>query len=163
RMSLHRLDRDAVKEYLRFRWGKAGGADPLPFTEAAVDAIALWSHGIPRLINSICDNALLIAFSAATQTVDAMLIREACIELDLPVPPPRPRLKPPVAAAPLPLASAAAASAQSAPAPAAPRHAAPQPATPQFWQYSGGSLREKAVQLVADENGGIPYRIPVGS
>ena len=95
RMSLNRLDRDAVEQYLRFRWGKAGGGAPIPFTEAAIDAIAAWSHGIPRLVNAICDNALLIAFSAATQTVDANLIREACIELDLSTPTLKVRLRTP--------------------------------------------------------------------
>ena len=63
RLSLRRLDREAVEEYVRFRWAKAGGAEPIPFTSAAIDGIASWSNGIPRLINIICDNALLIAFA----------------------------------------------------------------------------------------------------
>jgi len=87
RMSLHRLDRQSVEEYIKFRWGKAGGSEPVPFTTAALDAIASWSNGIPRLINVICDNALLIAFSDTTDTVDIDLVRDACAELSLPTPP----------------------------------------------------------------------------
>jgi general secretion pathway protein A len=84
RMSLKRLDRHAVEEYIKFRWGKAGGKSNFPFTNSAVEAIANWSGGVPRLINGICDNALLIAFSQVTHTVDVPQVREACGELDLP-------------------------------------------------------------------------------
>jgi general secretion pathway protein A len=91
RMHLGRMDRETVAHYLIFRWSKAGATDPLPFTSEAVDAIAAWSKGIPRLINAICDNALLIAFSMETRTVETHHIREACKELDLPTPPVRQR------------------------------------------------------------------------
>ena len=83
RMSLARMDRETVADYLIFRWSKASATGPMPFTEGAIDAIATWSKGIPRLINAICDNALLIAFSDATRVVEVRHIREACKELDL--------------------------------------------------------------------------------
>ncbi len=86
RMSLSRMDRETVANYLIFRWTKAGAEAPIPFTETAIDAIAAWSQGIPRLINAICDNALLIAFSEETRTVETAHIREACQELDLSTP-----------------------------------------------------------------------------
>lgn len=93
RLSLRRLNREAVAEYIRFRWCEAGGTKFFPFTNAAVDAIAAWSCGIPRLINSICDNALLIAFSETENTLDVEMVREACVDLMLPTPSvaPRPR------------------------------------------------------------------------
>jgi general secretion pathway protein A len=87
RLSLERLGRHDVEEYIRFRWTKAGGAsDSMPFTADAFDGIAAWSLGIPRLINAICDNALLIAFAETKREVDLYEIREACVELDLKVP-----------------------------------------------------------------------------
>lgn len=92
RMTLARMDRATVAEYLIFRWSKAGATGPMPFTDAAVDAIANWSKGIPRLVNAICDNALLIAFSEETRTVETRHIREACAELDLAISAPKPRL-----------------------------------------------------------------------
>ncbi len=91
RLSLRRLDRDAVEEYIRFRWGKAGGEEPNPFTNAALDGIACWSNGIPRLINVICDNALLIAFAETSNVIDIQTVREACEELALPTPTITPR------------------------------------------------------------------------
>jgi general secretion pathway protein A len=91
RLSLRRLDREAVEEYIRFRWGKAGGEEPIPFTNAALDGIACWSNGIPRLINVICDNALLIAFAETSNAIDIQTVREACEELSLPTPTITPR------------------------------------------------------------------------
>lgn len=84
RLSLQRLDREAVEQYIRFRWAKAGGDDPIPFSGTAVDGIASWSNGVPRVINVICDNALLIAYACTSRTIDLQTIREACEELSLP-------------------------------------------------------------------------------
>jgi len=86
RHSLRRLNREAVEEYIQHRWSVAGGTSFFPFTEDSFDAIAAWSLGIPRMINTICDNALLIAFSETLRTVDVAVIREACIDLSLPTP-----------------------------------------------------------------------------
>lgn len=84
RMSLQRMDRVAVEQYVEFRWDKAGGSLPSPFTADALEALAKWSHGIPRLINAISDNALLVAFSETSRQVNVHHIREACTELNLP-------------------------------------------------------------------------------
>jgi len=84
RLSLRRLDREAVEEYIHFRWGKAGGGAEIPFSGTAIDAIAAWSNGVPRLINVLCDNCLLIAFSETRHEVDVKMVREACEELSLP-------------------------------------------------------------------------------
>jgi hypothetical protein len=86
RLSLERLDRVAVQEYIAFRWNEAGGPFPHPFSGHALDAIATWSNGIPRLINAICENALLIAFSEGTRVVEAPTVQAACMELKLPTP-----------------------------------------------------------------------------
>jgi general secretion pathway protein A len=86
RMSLKRMDRDSVEQYVGFRWTKANAKGPVPFTGQAIDGIASWSHGIPRLINAICDNALLIAFSEETRSVELRHVEDACRELDLPTP-----------------------------------------------------------------------------
>jgi general secretion pathway protein A len=113
RLALSRLNNDSVGEYIQYRWSEAGGTGPLPFTGAALDVIAVWSCGIPRLINTICDNALLIAFSETTRSVDVEIIREACIDLGLATPEVMPRqravepapLRPQIEPALLPLAN----------------------------------------------------------
>jgi general secretion pathway protein A len=144
RMTLHRLDRDAVDQYVRFRWNKAGGADPMPFTDQAIDVIAGWSHGIPRLINAICDNALLIAFSETTQIVDVSQVRDACSELDLPTPAVKARLRP----IPVPAPTLTTVPAVPQPGPVAvesPSHT--QDSVPSFWEDSRPSLLKKWLRM----------------
>lgn len=91
RLSLRRLDSAGVEEYIKFRWSNAGAAGPIPFTESAIHGIAGWSNGIPRLINVICDNALLIGFSRGLDKADLGEVHDACVELALPVPALAPR------------------------------------------------------------------------
>jgi general secretion pathway protein A len=92
RLSLKRLERDGVEEYITFRWAKAGGAKQ-PFDAEALDGIALWSQGIPRVINAICDNSLMLALSDAVRTIGIKLIQEVCQDLHLETTalPPRPQ------------------------------------------------------------------------
>jgi hypothetical protein len=46
------------------------------FSPAAVERITEWSKGLPRLVNTICDNALLIAHSAYKQAATAKMLEE---------------------------------------------------------------------------------------
>jgi general secretion pathway protein A len=76
--------RDAeVEQYIRHRWTRAGGSLPAPFHDDAVARIALWSRGVPRVVNVICDNALLLAFVARSPWVALEHVREAARDLDL--------------------------------------------------------------------------------
>jgi general secretion pathway protein A len=72
-----------VDQYIRFRWSKAGGGDKLPFEEAALQTIAHVSKGIPRVINCLCDNALLAAFAAGAAIVEDGDVRQVVVDLDL--------------------------------------------------------------------------------
>ncbi len=53
------------------------------FHPEAIRKIAAYSKGIPRLINVICDNALVTAFAGSQKTVSAALIREVAEDLEL--------------------------------------------------------------------------------
>ena len=110
----------------------------MPFTDEAIDAIALWSHGIPRLINAICDNALLIAFAETNQNIDVRLVREACSELDLPTPAVKSRSKP----IPIPVPTL---QAVSQPGPIAVE--SPRQSVPSFWEDSRPSLLKKWLRM----------------
>jgi general secretion pathway protein A len=72
-----------VDQYIRFRWSKAGGSDKLPFEESALQTIAHASKGIPRVINCLCDNALLAAFAAGAAIVEDGDVRQVIADLDL--------------------------------------------------------------------------------
>jgi general secretion pathway protein A len=83
RLRTDRLSTEEVELYVQYRWAKAGGGATTPFDTAALACVALWSAGIPRLINVICDNSLLLAFSEGTRAVTVSHVREACTDLDL--------------------------------------------------------------------------------
>ena len=71
-----------VQQYIRYRWLIAGGTQP-PFTADAVDRIADKSSGIPRLINSLCENALTIAFGEGAAEVDKRHVLAAARDMQL--------------------------------------------------------------------------------
>ena len=86
RFTIDPLSREVVDQYIRFRWTLAGGAEELPFTPEAVTQIGYGSRGIPRVINAVCDNALMLAFSEASSLVEERHVREAVKDLKLHLP-----------------------------------------------------------------------------
>lgn len=72
-----------VHQYICFRWAKAGGKTAPPFSAEAITAITQWSQGIPRLISSLCDNALLRAYGEGSPLVGLNYAREAASNLEL--------------------------------------------------------------------------------
>jgi general secretion pathway protein A len=53
------------------------------FHPDAIKKISLYSRGIPRLINGICDNALLVTYAASRKTVSTDVIDEVASDLRL--------------------------------------------------------------------------------
>src|SRR5439155_4123067 len=66
--------------YVRHRMAVAGRADRV-FTDGAVRAVYRLSRGIPRLINVICDRALLGAYTRDRSRVDGATARRAAAEV----------------------------------------------------------------------------------
>ncbi|MGZ8423549.1 MAG: ExeA family protein [Candidatus Binatia bacterium] len=77
------LTDEEVGTYINFRLQSAGCKRKDLFHPDAVQKIVLYSKGIPRLINVICDNALITAFAASQKTVSATMIQEVADDLDL--------------------------------------------------------------------------------
>ncbi|MCZ6651886.1 MAG: AAA family ATPase [Planctomycetota bacterium] len=65
-----RLSSDLTRSYIRLRLQVAGQDDSRIFQDAAIELIHEYSNGIPRLINNLCDNLLLSAYSDDTKTID---------------------------------------------------------------------------------------------
>jgi type II secretory pathway predicted ATPase ExeA len=63
-----------VTAYIAHRMEVAGGSAEV-FTPAAVRLIAAASDGIPRLVNTLCDLALVYGFSEGHATIDGAIIR----------------------------------------------------------------------------------------
>ena len=87
RVSLHQtlapLTPDEVGSYIDFRLRQAGYQGKELFDPRAVQRIVLYSGGIPRLINIICDNALLIALAVSKKRVPVNIVDEVAKDLHL--------------------------------------------------------------------------------
>lgn len=76
------LDRNEMREYIEHRLGIAGRAPNDLFDESCFQVIHRYSGGIPRLINTLCDTALLCAFADDKETITEQEIMAAVKELD---------------------------------------------------------------------------------
>jgi len=102
RIRLHPLSPADVAAYARTRLQRVGGPEADLFTPGAFERIAALSHGIPRLINVLCDASLLAAFAAGSRTVTPAIVEDAWRDHDSRVPgTPAPPSEPIVAAAPV--------------------------------------------------------------
>ena len=81
RFHLGPLDRREMHEYIDHRLTVAG-ADTSLFEEDAFETIHRYTGGVPRLINTLCDTALLCAFADEKSTVGLDDIKAAVTELD---------------------------------------------------------------------------------
>jgi general secretion pathway protein A len=86
RCRLTPLPSSEVGSYINCRLKTAGYQGKELFEAKAVEKISLNSQGIPRLINVICDNALLIAYASSKRKVSAEMIEEVARDLRLTVP-----------------------------------------------------------------------------
>ena len=80
RYHLAPLDEVGTADYIRHRLEVAGGAGKVGFTRGALAAVHHFSGGIPRLINLVCDRALLGGYVKGTRTIDAVTVRRAARE-----------------------------------------------------------------------------------
>ena len=72
---LEPLDEQETTAYIRYRMIVAGGRYGT-FQRSAYPAIYKASGGVPRIINMICDTALVYDFGAGRKTVDAAMVEE---------------------------------------------------------------------------------------
>jgi general secretion pathway protein A len=77
------LKGDEVGPYIHYRVMRAGHECKNLFAPDAVEQITLFSKRIPRLINIICDNALLAAYRAGRKSVLPEMIQKVACDLRL--------------------------------------------------------------------------------
>ena len=75
------LDRREMREYIERRLAVAGREQTDLFTEECFDIVYRFTGGVPRLINTLCDTALLCAFADEKAVVEAQDIISAAQEL----------------------------------------------------------------------------------
>jgi len=82
RHHLRALSLNECQEYIANRLQKSGGRSSI-FAAAATETIYQYSSGIPRLVNILCDNALLTAYAVGKHEVDVAIVREVAEDLNL--------------------------------------------------------------------------------
>jgi general secretion pathway protein A len=75
------LTLEEVAGYIENRLHTAGSGGDLIFEPGAVEAVHSYSGGIPRVINLLCENALINAYVEHTNVIPAALVAEAAREL----------------------------------------------------------------------------------
>jgi general secretion pathway protein A len=82
RYHLKTLNEEETRRYIESRLTNAGAADPHMFTAKALRKIFKYTDGIPRLINIICDNALLSGFTTGQKVIGDRIIGEVADRLE---------------------------------------------------------------------------------
>jgi general secretion pathway protein A len=82
RLHIGPLSPEEVRIYINHRWSCASDSTS-PFSREAIHHIERLSLGIPRLINSICDNALLLGFAESASIITEEHILEVGRDLRL--------------------------------------------------------------------------------
>ncbi len=84
KVKLRPMGTDTVKAYVNHRLRIAGCVKPI-FTQRALELLARYSDGRPRLINVLCDNALLESYVQRKPEIDDVIIERIIINLGLKV------------------------------------------------------------------------------
>jgi general secretion pathway protein A len=86
RCALRAFQPGQTRAYVNFRMACAGLCDQTILPAELIDEIHLRSQGIPRLINSICDNLLLTAFAMESRTATLEMLDEVTSDMRLEYP-----------------------------------------------------------------------------
>ena len=76
------LDADETARYINHRLRRASIGAPIEFPREATDVIHARSRGIPRVINVVCDAALVFGYAEERRQVDLPLVRDVLVELE---------------------------------------------------------------------------------
>ncbi len=81
RYHLKALNVAETLEYIAYRIYVAGGRKRVNFTRKAAKCVFKLSGGVPRMINAICDRALLIAYTKEERAITVKQVRQAMREI----------------------------------------------------------------------------------
>jgi general secretion pathway protein A len=82
RASLSLLTAEDTAHYIRTRLRVSGARDPDLFSARAVAAIARHAGGVPRLVNTLCDHCLLIAYADQVRRISDKIAEQAIAYLE---------------------------------------------------------------------------------
>lgn len=70
------LTKDETLEYIHHRLKVASDSDRKYFTDEALELVYQFSKGVPRLVNQICDSALLTGYVKEAEKIDDSILYE---------------------------------------------------------------------------------------
>ena len=76
------LAKDEIGPYVHHRLKVAGSAGDIEFTGAAIEKLFIYSNGIPRLLNLLCDRAMLMGYVRKLRTFTEEIIEESIAEIE---------------------------------------------------------------------------------
>lgn len=76
------LNKEDAQKYIKRRLKLAGAFDHNIFTSKALKKIYSYTHGIPRLINIVCDNALVTGYATDQKIIGYKVIRDVIRNLE---------------------------------------------------------------------------------
>lgn len=79
RYHLTGMPREAVRDYVAHRLAVAGAETEI-FSPTATDVVFIASHGLPRVINQICDRAMVYAYAEGRTAVNASLVQRVVLD-----------------------------------------------------------------------------------
>ncbi len=77
---LNGLSGSEVEKYIKYRLTVAGAKDPDLFVDGAINTIASYSKGIPRIINLVCDAGLVYGYADNHKKISKAVIEEVIRE-----------------------------------------------------------------------------------
>jgi tetratricopeptide (TPR) repeat protein len=80
------LTKEESLEYIKFRLQKAGSPSSSVFTTPALKKIIKKANGIPRVLNVLCDNALITSFGYQKKPVPMIVVKEIIGDFERKVP-----------------------------------------------------------------------------
>jgi general secretion pathway protein A len=83
RTYLEPLSFEQLSSYIQWRLQAVGATNRSLFDRAAVQAVRQRTQGIPRLVNLVCDRALLLAYADDSIGVEASAVEQAANELGI--------------------------------------------------------------------------------
>ncbi len=84
RCQINALTEDESRKYIDHRLKLAGSRSQDVFTPGAISAVVRSARGFPRIINIICDNALMIGYGLSRKKVDVDIVRQAIKDMEVP-------------------------------------------------------------------------------
>jgi type II secretory pathway predicted ATPase ExeA len=84
KVSLKEFSEKDTKDYIKHRLNVAGCNREI-FSEEAIRSIFRYTNGTPRLINTVCDNALLEGYLSKADVIDDSIIQTVAVDLGIPI------------------------------------------------------------------------------